>query len=182
MVLDFGGNIERHGCVDNIEFEEKKERKGSGISIQPVKVCEKCREPNPIWSKICDYCFLEFPEIEREITHDKEAFEGAILSTDIKPKLIEINRVLYSRHKKAGKPDSLRVSYYKGVREMATEWVCLEHTGFAREKANKWWRYFYNEDAPKEVETALKVKPFTPRGIWVKKNGKYKEVMSYDIE
>ncbi len=180
LVLDYAGNIQEHGCVDKIEFQPKKEGKKGGIVITPVKVCEKCREPSPIYAKVCDFCLLEFPIIEREIKHDTEAFEGAIMSTDIKPKRVEVNKVTYTRHKKLGGTDSLKVTYFIGFKEVAREWVCLEHSGFAKNKANGWWKRFHEgEDLP-TIEEALKVEPYIPQAVWLKKNGKYKEIISYE--
>lgn len=182
MVLDFAGNVERFGAVDKIEFKPKKKQEGGGIVIQAVKICEKCREPNVLFAKVCEYCQEPFPKLERErINHGTEAFDGAIMSTDIKPKRVEVTNVFYSRHKKDGKPDSLKVSYRKGVKEVACEWVCLEHEGFARSKAEGWWQRMHGCSAPATVTEALQKKPLPPKALWLKKNGKYKEIMSYEF-
>jgi len=37
------------------------------------------------------------------------------------------------------------------------EWVCLEHTGYARSKAEAWWRARSNEPVPDTVEEAVAV-------------------------
>jgi DNA repair protein RadD len=37
-------------------------------------------------------------------------------------------------------PKSLRVDYKIGWHRWKSEWVCLEHDGFARQKAVAWWR------------------------------------------
>ena len=34
----------------------------------------------------------------------------------------------------------MRVQYYCGKKLAATEWVCVEHEGFAQQKARAWWR------------------------------------------
>ena len=182
MVLDFGGNIERHGAVDKIVFPTKKER-GKGIVIQAVKICTECREPSPIHAKVCENCQHEFPVVERserEVKHDKTAYDGAILSRDILPELKEVTNAIYTRHKKRGGQDSLRVTYLKGFKEVAKEWVCIEHEGYAQSKAKSWWRKMHNEEMPVSIEEALKKKPHIPKGVWVKKNGKYKEIVAYE--
>jgi hypothetical protein len=51
----------------------------------------------------------------------------------------DITKVGYAWHSKEGKPDSLRVDYYSGLLRVASEWVCFEHTGYARQKAEQWW-------------------------------------------
>ena len=51
----------------------------------------------------------------------------------------EVRDVEYRRHRKPGAPDSLRVDYLVGAK-VVSEWVCVEHSGYAREKAVAWWR------------------------------------------
>ena len=51
----------------------------------------------------------------------------------------DVTRVSYGVHKKDGKPDSLRVTYWSGLRAIASEWVCFDHAGFARAKAEAWF-------------------------------------------
>ena len=56
-----------------------------------------------------------------------------------------VQSVRYSVHIKQGaKPDhpkTLRVDYNLGgvFKRPVSEWVCVEHKGFARNKAEKWW-------------------------------------------
>ena len=38
----------------------------------------------------------------------------------------------------AGHPKTLRVDYQVGFNDVASEWVCPEHTGYARWKFEKW--------------------------------------------
>ena len=45
----------------------------------------------------------------------------------------------YRRHEKPGKPPSLAVTYRCGM-TFHREWVCLEHDGYARQKAVSWWQ------------------------------------------
>lgn len=183
MVLDFAGNVERFGPVDKITFKPKVKRGEKGIVVTPVKVCEKCREPSPIYAKVCDFCGKEFPPVTREmINHAEKAYSGAIMSVDIKPIREEITNCFFSRHKKAGKPDSLKVSYFRGIgNQIASEWVCLEHEGYARAKAEKWWRARFGCDAPATVTDALQRTPAIPKAIWTRKNGKYMEVVSCEF-
>lgn len=190
MVLDFGGNIKEHGCVDAIEFAPKKERNTSGISVQPVKVCEKCREPSPLHAKICDYCGLEFPKMEREVSHDTQAYDGAVMSKDIKPKFVEVSRAVYSRHKKRMTKeqrengvvfyDSLRIDYMQGFKVVAKQWIPLENPK-GRGIANQFWQEVHGTEAPATIEEALKIEPYKPKGVWLKKDGKYEKVVGYDI-
>lgn len=55
-----------------------------------------------------------------------------------------VHHVVYSVHTKRGAgddaPKSLRVDYKIGWNRWKSEWVCLEHGGYARGKAVAWWK------------------------------------------
>ncbi len=51
------------------------------------------------------------------------------------------------RQKKPGKPDSLRVTYNAGLLRVS-EWVCLDHPGYAGDKARAWWRQRFPSPPP----------------------------------
>ena len=55
----------------------------------------------------------------------------------------EITDVYYAEHVKRGADDdaprTMRVTYVSGVQTVCQEWVCVEHEGFAKNKANDWW-------------------------------------------
>ena len=44
------------------------------------------------------------------------------------------------RHAEPGTPRTMRIDYRVGFDEFKSEWVCPEHTGYARDKFLKWWR------------------------------------------
>ena len=67
---------------------------------------------------------------------------------------LEVRDVDYRRHRKAGAPDSLRVDYLVGA-HVVSEWVCFEHTGYAREKAGAWWHQRAAKTPPDTVDEAL---------------------------
>jgi hypothetical protein len=39
----------------------------------------------------------------------------------------------------------------RGYRVVASEWICFEHTGFARTKAEQWWKLRSTEPPPATV-------------------------------
>jgi DNA repair protein RadD len=184
LVLDFGGNIERFGPVDKIRVEKKRAGGGGGIGVQPVKICEVCREPSAISARVCEVCYAEFP-VQDRVRHDPTAASGAIMSDDIKPETLPVQKITYDRHKKAGKPDSLKVTYWFGMVDKQSEWVCIEHSGFAREKANKWWmQRSSGELAPVSVTAALEVTDSLkkPSRVILKQAGKYREIVDYEFD
>ena len=49
----------------------------------------------------------------------------------------------------------MRVDYEIGFRQTKSEWVCLEHNGYARKKAEQWWRARSRLPAPNNVDDAV---------------------------
>jgi DNA repair protein RadD len=48
--------------------------------------------------------------------------------------------VHYKKNASADTPRTLRVDYAIGFHQFKSEWVCPEHSGYAREKFVKWWK------------------------------------------
>lgn len=144
LVLDFGGNVERHGPLDAIKTgggEKDDEEPGA----PPVRKCPECLTFVLISLKVCPECGFEFEILAAESgtpPHQaKPDEESALLSRD--QPAIERWQVVTMKtreHHKEGKPTSMRVDYDCGFRRWVSEWVCFEHAGFARKKAEQWWR------------------------------------------
>jgi superfamily II DNA or RNA helicase len=151
LVLDFAGNVEYFGPVDTIKVHEKK----PGDGKPPTKKCPICSEICAAGVRLCPACQFEFPEPEKPPIVP-EASTRPILSTEPEPiEELKVDDVMYSRHEKEGKPPSLRVDYLVGYRIAASEWICLEHTGFARTKAEQWWKLRSNDPPPATIAEAL---------------------------
>lgn len=183
LVLDFTDTIERLGPVNKVKGRLPKKTKGEA----PVKVCEECGSLNPISAKECKTCGTEFP-IEETQPHSVSASNAQVLDLG-KPHIVEytISRVTYGLHTKPGKPDSLKVSYWSGIRRICDEWICLSHEGFARSKAEAWWlkrapggRTFLpggTEQAIEWLTTGYKLAE--PVLIRVNESSKYPEIVGY---
>ena len=78
LILDYGGNIMRHGPVDMIRITENPGRKGNGGA--PVRECPQCQSVFPAGRTACPDCGYEFPREERELRHDSRACSDGILS------------------------------------------------------------------------------------------------------
>ncbi len=142
--LDFSDTTERMGPVDTIRGR-KKRASSDDDKAAPTKVCPECGERAPISARVCPTCGTEFVmETDQEV---RKASQAAIMASQIASKVVtyDISNVTYGIHQKMGKPDSLRVEYYSGLRRVAQEWVCFEHSGFAGEKARLWWNRRVND-------------------------------------
>lgn len=181
MILDFAGNVARHGPVDEVQPWVPGKKKGGEA---PTKVCPDCKTIVHAAKLECPECGHLFPA--RKPKHDPTASELAILSPDVQAiKEYPITDVRYSRHSKTGKPDSMRVTYMSGWLAAANEWICFEHGGYATQKAHAWWkRRSWSLDVPATTAEALSLAHTLdkPSSIVVNTRGKYPEVISHEFE
>jgi DNA repair protein RadD len=141
LVLDFGGNVLRHGPVDAIDVSPADTR-GDGTAA-PAKQCPECQSVIAAGYAICpDYGF-EFPAPKRK-QHAAKASDAGILSGQVTDTEHEVRDINWSVHQKRdapeGAPKSLRVDYRLGLDHWQSEWICVEHDGYARQKAVAWWQ------------------------------------------
>lgn len=175
LILDFGGNILLHGPIDKIEIKKNKEGKGE-IHTAPQKECPECHDVIALQTMICPSCGYVFPQKDK---HSDTASMADVLSKWKKPTEFDVHDVYYSRHKKDGKPDSMMVEYacdeYRAV--CFREWVCIEHTGFAKRKAVSWMKKRTDEDISTVTEALEKCKTFDkPLKIIVDENDKFPKI------
>ncbi|MGB0848220.1 MAG: DEAD/DEAH box helicase [Thiolinea sp.] len=207
LVLDFGGNIEEHGPIDNVNppvdrslkrcpacgkmvpSEDKFCKHCTHIFIPegaPVKKCPECETDTHAGAKICDCCGYEFPPPETKLSNT--ASNKPILSQPEPPQEWIVNDIVYERHEKEGKIPSMKVTYYQGYQRICSEWICIGHEGFARHKAELWWARrtgWDREDTPFDVDTAIKLantrKMLEPTKIWTVKEGKFERISDYEL-
>lgn len=155
LVLDFGGNVLRHGPVDAIRVTDVF-AKGSGEA--PAKECPQCQALIASGYATCPECGHEFPPPQRR-RHEATAAAAGILSGQVTISKYEVHRVYYSVHVKRDAPSdaprSMRVDYEVGFHDTRSEWVCLEHVGYARQKAEAWWRRRSCLPVPDNVDDAV---------------------------
>ena len=155
LVLDFGGNVMRHGPVDALRIEGATP---SAAGEAPAKECPRCRELIAAGYATCPRCGYQFPPPERQ-KHDAVASTEGILSDQATRAEHEVTDLFYSVHLKRGAPTdaprTMRVDYRIGFNEYVSEWVCFEHEGFARQKAEHWWRARSPDPIPETAQDAV---------------------------
>jgi len=156
LVLDFGGNILRHGPVDALEIKER----ATGTGEAPAKECPQCQAVIHAAYSLCPECGYEFPPPKRQ-QHDHEASTAGILSGEVTETEYEVQDVHYSVHVKRDAPEdhprSMRVDYRVGLNDYRSEWICFEHTGYARAKAESWWKARSHEPFPQSSQQAVDI-------------------------
>jgi len=156
LVLDYGGNILRHGPVDDLRIKTP----GASGGEAPAKECPECQALIHAAYATCPECGYEFPPPEKE-RHDAQASNAGILSGQVTDTEHTVADVYYSVHHKKGAPEdhprTMRVDYRVRFGEWHSEWVCPEHTGYARAKFEAWWRARSNEALPDSTEAAVAI-------------------------
>lgn len=177
LVLDFSRNVPRLGPINDPIIPKKKGEKTGDI---PVKICDSCGAYNHIKARFCIDCNAEF---EFKIKIFKSASTDEIIKSDLPVvEIFPVDRVIYNRGKKDGKPPYIKVSYYCGLR-MFNQFVFPENNGFASKLFRDWWRQRHTSEPPSKTDDALSViKDLrAPRSIRVWVNKKYPEVLSVEF-
>ena len=183
LIIDFGGNLKRHGPIDAIDFGKPKGGGGSGNV--PEKMCPGCQVTVAVGTRECE-CGFKFPE--PKVNHDIKAdAESQVLS---EPEVFSVEEMRVSRHKgKGGKPDTLRVDYIcrrdgGNIDEVISEWVCLEHDGFAGSRARRWWEQRCKLPMA-DIDQAINIWSqgglADCRRIKARKEGKWWRIINYDL-
>lgn len=145
LVLDFSGNVRRHGAVDDLEIATptgtNAGAKEGAVLIDTIRmiVCPHCRAYISPRARTCPEC-LEV--VREEPKHDAKADNVAVMSHITKADgYREVDAVSFARHAASfDKPATMRVEYHSG-RKIIKEWICFDHPegSFPRRKANGWW-------------------------------------------
>lgn len=182
LILDYAHCIDEHGPIDCLDG-----------GVAKLHTCTQCDNVFSRAVKVCPICELEIPkqEIERaeaeereKRLHEARASNQNILSGE--PETVKVDNVTVHRHAKEGKPDSLRVEYRCGL-QVYREWVCLDHTGVAGDKAWAWWRKRFGDPVPKVSEAmesifiSGSILEMT-ESIIVQRRGKYHEITGHNLK
>lgn len=143
LVLDFAGLVDKHGPVDMVEPKTP----GSGDGDAPIKICPQesedkngrvgCGEKVHASARQCPCCQFEF-DIDDSPKITSYAADTPIMSIAEPESRIVRKRTFWFHEGKGDKPPSVKVVYTVGMSQIS-EWLCPQHTGFAKSKADRWW-------------------------------------------
>lgn len=171
LVMDFARNFNRHGVLDEIQDKIKAPKKGAGEAV--MKTCPQCFEVVAGGVRTCPFCGYEFP-VNPEL--HETASDDPILSSQNTVKAFTIKDVLFDSHIGSGSGKvSLKATYVSDT-VSASEWLCFEHTGYARRKAEAWWaRRSPGSMIPSTVSEAMSRTDelIQPLAMQAKRDGKY---------
>ncbi|WP_354689928.1 DEAD/DEAH box helicase [Lentibacter algarum] len=177
LVLDFAENVRRHGPIDLV----RPKRPGDGGGGEaPTKVCPECDSIMALSATECPDCGYVFPP--REVKIAPTAATLPVLSPKVQ--WLPVHGVSYSRHDKRGGRPSMKVTYSCGLKSY-NEWVCVEHQGYARQKALEWWqKRAPGCPMPRTVDDAIAQagKLTRPIAISVHPSGRFLEISGYRFD
>jgi len=177
LILDFAGNVRRHGPIDLVRPKRPGE---AGGGEAPTKVCPKCESIITLSAAECPDCGYEFPT--RVVKIAPTAATLPVLSPKVQ--WLPVDGVSYSRHDKLDGLPSLKVTYSCGLKSYS-EWVCFEHQGYARQKAVDWWcKRAAGFAVPHSVDEAIAGATHlaSPSEISVRPSGRYVEVSRHRFD
>ena len=135
LVLDFAGNVDRHGPIVSVR---PPNRKGEGGGVAPSKICPECDEIVGMSARVCPACGYNFPAKPKEY-----ALGDADIMGEDRVKTVKICRWKWTveTSRKSGK-EMIVCRYYPdeiGAQPL-TEYFCVYHDGFAGQKGVKMLR------------------------------------------
>lgn len=179
LILDFAGNTRRLGPINDVIVKSKHDKKeGNGAPI--TKECPECGCICHPSVKICDGCGWEFKfkhklqanaSNEDVMKRDKE--DGPSIED-----WFDVHDIRYSIHEKKGKPSSLRVQYKIGMSTIS-EWICYDHKGYPKHRADNWvkFRIPSGEPMPQNVADLFRIARsgglYAPKKIFVNIDDKF---------
>lgn len=179
--LDFTDTTYNMGPIDQIKGRVEPKKKQA---VSATKPCPVCNTIYPAQTRTCE-CGHVF-ELNHDETIRQHSSEAPILSSS-NNSIIQIDRWRYHIHKKMDSPDSLCVTYRPDQEgnipdKTYQEWVCFNHQGFARRKAENWWLKLGGPlPVPGSVTDAIdrfsELK--RPKFIVIKRNGKFTEIIDH---
>jgi DNA repair protein RadD len=156
LILDFAGNTKRHGPIDTVEgkgeSKASSEDREEEEKLVKAKDCPKCLTLVRLYVMKCPTCGHEWPAPVPK--HEAVADASTPIISVVRPEWIEVDGMSCHRHLKAGSPDSLCITYRCGL-IAHREWICLEHDGYANQRAMEWWRKSAGTTPPETVGEAL---------------------------
>lgn len=170
LFMDFPQNCVRLGTIGNINIVEKGKGLKGGEPI--MKACPDCKTMCFTATRFCPECKYEF-----KFQHGLHSLTYEMLD-DGKKRWLDVSSVDYIVKRSLVHPSVIAVKYDVGLSKPIVELVCIEHKGFAREKALHWIK-MRRTDGLKTVykkanELAMDISTFKKAtSILVEKKGTY---------
>ena len=185
LVLDYGHNVERHGPINRIDPKAPGDKTDG---TPPCRQCPNCDAVMPIAVVACEECGYAFPPPESGPKLANTANCQEIIDRSPRERWLAVDAVEYVEHTSRAGNVCLRVTYCCGALTVH-EYVGVESRGYARAKAQAWWRECVIDERAIQVIDYLTAATAAsictkharrPAAVRVQKNGRYLNVIDYD--
>ena len=138
-LLDFGGNILRHGPINAIRLRPQGARHDARAAADRVRICPRCDEINEITNAVCTSCGMVLIKPRVSVIESIESTAPAIDASADKPRWVRVHAMRGGIHGKPGRPPSFRLRF-STEEGWVSEFLALEHEkSGARWYAGKAW-------------------------------------------
>lgn len=170
LVLDFAGNTARLGPINDIVVRVKGKGKTGGDPL--TKECPKCQSIVHPAVRDCPDCNHKF-QFEHRL--EPTAYEEVIVEEG-RHLWVEVSDVKYAVARRKNSPDIAKVTYTcQG--NLIDEWICVEHKGFAKHRADHWVKYRGGSPCNTAYDVIAQADILKrPKKVLVTKKGQYKVI------
>jgi DNA repair protein RadD len=179
LILDFAGNVRKHGPVNMVVAADKKTKAVGEVEQIPCKECPNCQSYVPISLRVCNYCEYAWPQKDqvKHAARPDTDVEIVVKAPASETGWQEIDRVDYSIHRKIMKPPTLCVTYSIG-KNAARQWLGFSYpeASYPRKKACDFWIAAGGKlPLPKDTQSAFdRIHELNqPEKAYIEKDGKY---------
>ena len=165
LILDYGGNVERHGCIDDVMPKGSLTDDGEA----PTKTCPACNAIVALRTAVCPNCGFIFPVPE------EKGLSPLYCGGNIATQKYAIRYIQALEHQKVDRPPCVRVNYHteiNGQKGFISEYFSPNSSGKAKYVCDKLFRERYRTGMPASLSEAIKLvhtKPI-PRYVLAKVN------------
>lgn len=177
LVLDYARNVPRLGPINDPIIPKKKSAEPGDL---PIKICEACGTYNHLKVRFCTNCGNEF-HFQVKIV-PKSGNEEIIRSDFPIVESFTVDRAVYNRRQKDGRPAYIRTTYFCGFQAFH-ENLFPEGKGYGKHLFHQWWMQRHTAPPPVTADEALEYKGQfrTPKRIRVHVNKQFPEIKSAEF-
>lgn len=143
LILDFAGNVRRHGPVDSVTVTGRPSGNGDdkgkvGIDSVQAKACPQCEALAALNARTCRECGHEWPHEEKPKHDPKAESELGIMSTEkVPPQQLPVVDWTF-RVYASDMGSVLEVTIMAGLNSYR-EWAAFDGASWRRQKGCEWW-------------------------------------------
>lgn len=186
-LLDFGGNILRHGPINAIKLRPQGARHDAKAAADRVRICPRCDEINETTTVTCTSCGMVLIKPRASVIGTVESSAPAIDTEAGRPRWARVHAMRGGIHEKPGRPPSFRVRY-STEEGWVSEFLALEgeKPGARWYAAKAWTRLSRTPNAPPPASARDAYQRFIrgelrePRRVRIERDGQWWRILEIE--